>query len=887
MKKKKKMKYLLSFCLFPLLTLETQATELPFHVAKAYGEVLENVVKTYGAIEYTTLKDSTGSSSGMDGFYIDYEDKQGNSGTSDSIRGLYYAELVDFGNDGVPELMVSYVDIDASYQEEVRQNIVMEIWEYDKDHVKQIFREEIGLALVGWTNYVPMNTYSIETHENGQKYLLFYSYNTPRYHEFMSYRFYGYENGTFQSTLFLDEFISHIGNSLDYGYTLDKNNESIYYISGFIDHEVYDTPNDVDQLFSEYENLLEQGQQFINQGVAPFGISHERNGNHNGFSTPFFTTSDRRVELSPNLNLLDTLSNYSFSFPYTESWNQEEITKRFQEFVEEQEIIAAYTLTDDLYLLISEDNGSVKSQLLYDCITNGKEDVSLLYSCEGIAEAYVIEQYFVQFANNSNIIMDYNPLSTFSKVEDFSGHLGKILRNIAGSEVNQYGKQEIIQYISLCLAQMGTVTSSSTENQFLVLGEMLQNAVSRMNYQEQLFQTLLNSLDISLNTTANKKLQLILQNYDPAKPMQITMDKSILSHINPDISLVILISGTNYQFEFTYENLEKLLEHQDKFTFVLESMGASQHKLTFFDSTGLEISRIPTNIAVTLPSTSQLDTVFMNYHGNVDNWGGQFDEMQKTIRFFTSYTGEYEISPQSLTISDLDSLEKSQRNAIEFMVSKGYFLLEDQSFYPDSLLSRYEFAKALVGIFFALDRSLSTNFKDVPENSDFYPYVASAESENLVAGFSEEEFGGDIFITEEQVLAVVARTLSEMKGVPYLNDLESLENLSGSEFTSDWAKSAVALCYDNGIIYVGEEINPQSQISRGQSAEYLYRLFMLLYDVNPVTITVSEQTLEQEENQSIPLILGIALGWTGVLGTMTLGGIQLKKSKNNKNQEAV
>ena len=157
-----------------------------------------------------------------------------------------------------------------------------------------------------------------------------------------------------------------------------------------------------------------------------------------------------------------------------------------------------------------------------------------------------------------------------------------------------------------------------------------------------------------------------------------------------------------------------------------------------------------------------------SYESGSDNWGGQYDSINRTIEFTTPYSGTYEVIENAAEIVDLADCDEQTAAAIRFMVSKGYFSVDDAgNFDPNGTLNRYTFAEALVRMFFALDRSLTTSFTDVPQDSPYYAYVASGEQDDIIEGFEDGTFRGETDVMREQVIALCSRTLADKKGYSY------------------------------------------------------------------------------------------------------------------------
>lgn len=174
------------------------------------------------------------------------------------------------------------------------------------------------------------------------------------------------------------------------------------------------------------------------------------------------------------------------------------------------------------------------------------------------------------------------------------------------------------------------------------------------------------------------------------------------------------------------------------------------------------------------------------------------------------------------------------------MVSKGYFEVNEGKFNGNDPLNRYEFTKALVSMFFALDREVEATFTDISKDNYYYPYVASAQKDNIVEGYDDNTFRGEINIPKEQVLVLCGRTLAEKKGYVYPENLEDYLDFADRDAISDWALKDISITVQNGLIENGGLLMPQMEISRVEAAEILYKLFMMLYETPPIAVEIEE-----------------------------------------------
>ena len=142
-------------------------------------------------------------------------------------------------------------------------------------------------------------------------------------------------------------------------------------------------------------------------------------------------------------------------------------------------------------------------------------------------------------------------------------------------------------------------------------------------------------------------------------------------------------------------------------------------------------------------------------------------------------------------------------------------------FYPERPVTRAEFVKMIVCAFELKISRAKTNFQDVQEDSWEYLYVASAFSLGLVEGISKTEFGGNDFITREDMAVIINRTAHKLglklTGEPVVFKDEDAIN--------DYAVDAIRLMSAAGIIKgIEKYFCPKEIATRAQSAVIIYRL---------------------------------------------------------------
>lgn len=536
------------------------------------------------------------------------------------------------------------------------------------------------------------------------------------------------------------------------------------------------------------------------------------------------------------------------------------------------EILLIFHVTDGLYYVVCEVSGKQYGCLVYEYLGDGQITFGIYEKSNSNMSQSYLNGLVSQFFNEPNIEFDYSVLPNFTTQEEFSQYLDEVLSHVRGKTLNEQGKQEIVLYIELVLAQMGAVNFSAEENQLHLESTTFSTAMTRMKSMETKFLEVLGKHQVELNQTPKKTLQVYTQNMDLSQSMNLLFHDSLLEFWE-DLSLRVNISGTSYGVEV--EDLPTLLEGTESFSVMLERLSSQSLLVEFFDEMGQRIDRINAPVVITLPADSSLDTAFLSYDGVEDNWGGQWDGQNKTISLSVPISGELTVKKSDLNISDIDHLTSEMQESIEFMVSKGYFYLYDHEFLSHNSMSRYAFAQALVGMFFALDRNLTTSFHDVPLDSNFYPYVASAQEKNLVTGFEDGRYGGDEMITHEQILSMIARTMFEVKGCPYPTATPLADEMN----VVDWAKTAIEMCYEQGILLQEEDVPRDEEISRGRASLYLYRLFNMLYEPSPIPYSVEFVATEDVLGKIYEVSAMVTGGWAFLYAGIWAGLAERKKKR--------
>lgn len=163
-------------------------------------------------------------------------------------------------------------------------------------------------------------------------------------------------------------------------------------------------------------------------------------------------------------------------------------------------------------------------------------------------------------------------------------------------------------------------------------------------------------------------------------------------------------------------------------------------------------------------------------------------------------------------------------NYIEYLsqnnIISGY---EDNTFRPNSNISRCEFTKILITSVPSEDKGINTYFKDVDPYAWYYDVVMKAASAGLVNG-ADGYFRPNDFITRQDIATIIARALLSEEE---LKEYEKLpNNAADKDDISSYALAGINFCMEKGYIkgYEDKTIKPKNTATRSEVCALLYRL---------------------------------------------------------------
>lgn len=524
---------------------------------------------------------------------------------------------------------------------------------------------------------------------------------------------------------------------------------------------------------------------------------------------------------------------------------------------------------------------------MYALVTKSENTVtvSALYGHESELNTEYLRSLTSAENEASNIYIDYTRTTSFRGIDDYVNYLSTVLSS-NGKAANANGKEVISEYMEHAVNRSSR-TEIKAENNIVTVNAysvsfIAENAVACL----ERLNTLCESEGVTLNRKPRALPELVCTGLDLTRPVRIEFEPGLSGQL-AGASGIRLMLDEHHGIYITASDLATLERSTDMFCIEFIH-GEDAFSVVFTDKNNQPINYISAPVWFIVPAKSQYSTVMASFQGGTDNWGGQFDANNKTIEFSTNYSGNYQIVENDITINDIADLPSATSDAIRFLVSKGIFTLDKKlNFNPDATLSRYDFTTALVKMFYAMNTDARTTFTDVPENSDVYRYIASAESQGIATGFADGTFRGKKPVSKEQVVTFCGRTLVEKKEYAYPGNYEQYLNFTDAAEISQWARGDVAIAAQCGLIENIGAFSPSNTVSRAEGAEILYKTFMLLYDVSPVT-TVSS-LYQEETTDAAPAVIdfefraAMCIVFTVVL--LFIGYIMVKIKKRRKKKQ--
>ncbi len=215
----------------------------------------------------------------------------------------------------------------------------------------------------------------------------------------------------------------------------------------------------------------------------------------------------------------------------------------------------------------------------------------------------------------------------------------------------------------------------------------------------------------------------------------------------------------------------------------------------------------------------------------------------------------------------------------------------DGTFKPDAPVTRAQFAK-MINAALGITASRQIAFSDVPVSEWYYNDVAKGVGATYIAGYDDNRFKPDDYITRQEAAVIIARI------VPGVYNSGGLNTFSDRFRVSDWAQEAMNKTVARGYMgaYNDGLLHPADQLTRAQTAKILMdilskeRIVKSKYDVGTSGTSLSNSIYTGNITVTKDVADGdVSIKNCTVLGTLIVngGGMNSIKIENSRIAKAV
>ena len=189
---------------------------------------------------------------------------------------------------------------------------------------------------------------------------------------------------------------------------------------------------------------------------------------------------------------------------------------------------------------------------------------------------------------------------------------------------------------------------------------------------------------------------------------------------------------------------------------------------------------------------------------------------------------------QAASISDFTDVEGHWAyDALEWAVENDVLAGKDHdTMDPDWLLTRAQMATMMDRLYGTYKNADISHYTDVVTGSWYYNYIAQAVNMGTLAGYGNGLMKPNDYITREQAVVVIARTLCLMAA-----SSEDLTEFPDANQVGSWAYDDICAMVEREFVagYSNGYLGPKDNITRAQMAQILARIFSHIYESGTLT----------------------------------------------------
>jgi len=199
-----------------------------------------------------------------------------------------------------------------------------------------------------------------------------------------------------------------------------------------------------------------------------------------------------------------------------------------------------------------------------------------------------------------------------------------------------------------------------------------------------------------------------------------------------------------------------------------------------------------------------------------------YDDKSASISFETNELTSYAVGYEQFE----DITDHWAYESIHNATARGLFNgTSEDNFSPEAKTTRAMFVTVLSRLAKAEKSDYGINFDDIDDDAWYKNAVAWAESNDIVKGVTDKEFGFDNEITREQIAVILARYIEKSRIAIPLDSNESI-TYSDNNQISDWATDSISFMQKTGLMTGknGNMFDPKAAATRAEISVILNRL---------------------------------------------------------------
>lgn len=185
-----------------------------------------------------------------------------------------------------------------------------------------------------------------------------------------------------------------------------------------------------------------------------------------------------------------------------------------------------------------------------------------------------------------------------------------------------------------------------------------------------------------------------------------------------------------------------------------------------------------------------------------------------------------EQNPDEKYFDDLEGYQWAEEAILQLAKAGIINGFDDNKFMPEKVILREEFVKMAVALMDVYIPHAECDFSDVNKFDWFYPYVASAYMNNIIAGISDTEFGSHNPISRQDMVTVLDRAIKGKR----INIPEKELSFTDLDAVDEYAYDSVKNMFSLGVIngFDDGSFAPKKNTTRAEGAVMIYNIYKLL-----------------------------------------------------------